>query len=235
MTEEVIAAEAAAEQQEQSQVETQEVQPAAEPQKSQTDVNWQRANDVMRQQQQELAELRAMINHRQSLPPVEEKDEFASLDPEEYLTVGKARQMAEKMAEKKANEAAKKMVQAYAQEQRMELGEQQARGKYQDYDYVVENYAIPLIKNDPALAYKVQNSKNPAETAYKLGKLSDSYEDSVKEAPTSAKAEKILKNSSRPVSGNALGTPLKSQADKFSSMKPGKEVWEMSQQYAKGA
>ena len=201
-------------------------------QPNQNDVNWQRANEVMKFQQQRIADLEAQFASRSSPPQVEEKDEFASLDPEEYLTVGKARQMAEKLAEKKAMEAAKKIVQEYSQQQRMEMGEQQARGKYQDYDYVIENFAVPLIKNDPALAYKVQTSKNPAETAYKLGKLSDGYEEAVKEAPTSPRAEKILKNSSRPVSGNALGNSLKSQADKFSSMKPGREVWELSQQYA---
>ena len=231
--EEQVAAEAVHESQDQSQVEA-AVETSQEVRQPALDVNWQRANEVLRQQQQEIADLKARLNYQPIPQPVEEKDEFASLDPEEYMTVGKARQMAEKMAEKKATQAAAKMIQEYDQKQRMELGETNARGKYQDYDYVIETYAIPLIKNDPALAYKVQNSKNPAETAYKLGKLSDSYEAS-QEVVTSPKAEKILKNASRPVSGNALGTPLKTQGDKFSSMKPGKDVWEMSQQYARGA
>lgn len=235
MTEEIKEEVAVAtESQEQPQVETQAEQPKAEP-KSQTDVNWQRANEVLKLQQQRIADLESQLTTRLTPQPVEEKDEFASLDPEDYLTVGKARLMAEKMVEKKAKEAARQIVQEYSQQQRMELGEQSARGKYQDYDYVIDTYAIPLIKNDPALAHKVQTSKNPAETAYKLGKLSDNYEESMKESQTSPKAEKILKNAQRPVSGNSLGTPLKSQADKFSGMKPGKEVWEMSQQYAKGA
>jgi len=234
MTEEVIEAQASQEQQEQPQVETHVEQPKAE-QKSEVDVNWSRANEVMKLQQQRIADLEQRLSHQPTPQPVEEKDEFANLDQDDSITVGQARLMAEKMAEKKANEAARKIVHEYAQQQRMEITEQTAREKYQDYDFVIENYAIPLIKTDPALAYKVQTSKNPAETAYKLGKLSDKYEDTMKEAPTSAKAEKILKNTNRPVSGNALGTPLKSQADKFSAMKPGKDVWEMSQQYAKGA
>ncbi len=234
MTEEVIEAEASQEQQEQSQIESQVEQPKAE-QKSIVDVNWQRANEVLKLQQQRIADLELRLSQQPTPQPVEEVDEFAKLDPTDYLTVGNARLMAEKMAEKTATKAAKKMVEEYAQQQRMEITEQTARDKYQDYDFVIENYAIPLIKTDPALAYKVQTSKNPAETAYKLGKLSDKYEDTMKEAPTSARAEKILKNTNRPVSGNALGTPLKSQADKFSNMKPGKDVWEMSQQYAKGA
>ncbi len=232
MTEEEVAAPAVQEEVVHQEVEQEQPAQAEAPK---VDVNWQRANEVLKLQQSKIAELEARLNERPIPQPVEEKDEFASLDPEEYLTVGKARQMAEKMAEKKANEAARRMVQEYAQQQRMETADQVARGKYSDYDYVIENYAIPLIKKDAALAYKVQQSANPAETAYKLGKLSDHYEDSMKEAPTSDKAAKILKNSQRPVSGNALGTPLKTQGDKFSTMKPGKDVWEMSQQYAKGA
>lgn len=91
-----------------------------------------------------------------------------------------------------------------------------------------------MIKNDPALAYKIQNSKNPAETAYKLAKISDEYEQANQEvAKTSPKAEKILKNSSRPSSGPAAGTSLKSQADDFSKMSK-QEIWAMSEKYARG-
>ena len=87
--------------------------------------------------------------------------------------------MAEKTAAKQAEVMAKKYVQEYAQQQTLANDEQRARDKYDDYDYVLETYAIPLIKNDPALAYKIQSSKNPAMTAYKLGKLSDDYEESM--------------------------------------------------------
>jgi uncharacterized protein GlcG (DUF336 family) len=99
---------------------------------------------------------------------------------------------------------------------------------------VIENHALPMIKNDPALAYKIQQSKNPAETAYKLGKLSDSYEETVAKQPTSQKAEKIIKNSQRPVSSNAAGTSLKSMASDVSKMSP-QQIWEESQKYARRA
>jgi hypothetical protein len=52
--------------------------------------------------------------------------------------------------------------------------------------------------------------------------------------PMSSKAEKILKNSSRPVSSSAASTPLKNQAEDFSKLNP-QQVWEMSQKYARGA
>jgi hypothetical protein len=97
----------------------------------------------------------------------------------------------------------------------------------------METFALPMIKNDPALAYKIQNSKNPAETAYKLGKISDDYEGTMNKAAVSPKAEKILKNSQRPTSSNAAGT-LKTQADKYSNMSQA-DIWTESQKYAKRA
>lgn len=201
--------------------------------KSDVEHNWRQAQEVLRLQKQRIEELEAKMSQMEK-PPEPEKDEFADLDPEEYLTVNQARKMAEKLAEKKAEVAAKKIVQEYAQQQNLQNSESHCRSKYEDYDYVIENYALPLLKNDPALAYKVQTSKNPAETAYKLGKLSDSYEEGSMKQQTSPKAEKILKNTSRPVSGNSVGNPLKTQADQFTKYKPS-EIWEMSQKFARGA
>lgn len=208
-------------------------EPSKEAPRSDADHNWRQANEVLRLQKQRIEELESKMA-QMAKPQESEKDEFADLDPEEYLTVSKARNMAEKLAEKKAQEAARKIVQEYAQQQTIQNDEQRARSKYDDYDFVIENYALPLLKTDPALAYKVQTSKNPAETAYKLGKLSDSYEESNMKQPVSPKAEKILKNSSRPVSGNAVSNPLKTQADQFSKMSP-QDIWAMSQKYAKQA
>lgn len=196
--------------------------------------NWAEANKVLKMQKSMIDDLQLQIQELKKPKIQEEPDEFDQLDPEDYLQVGKARQLAEKVAEKKAQEAAKKIVQEYMQQQTIESDEQKAREKFEDYDYVMENYAIPMIKNDPALAYRIQQSKNPAMTAYKLGKLSDDYQEATMKQQVSPKAEKILKNSSRPVSVNAAGSSLKSQADQFSKMKPN-EVWELSQKYARGA
>jgi len=195
--------------------------------------NWKEANKVLKMQQQKIQELEMRLNAVPKAPAPEEKDEFADLDPDDYLPVGKARAMAERIAEKKAEAAAQKMVEKYAQQQRIVNDETAARGKYEDYDYVVNTYAIPLINTDPALAYKIQTSKNPAETAYKLGKLSDAYQDEGTQQPTSEKAEKILKNTQRPVSANAVSKPLKTQAQDFSRMSKS-EVWQMSEKYARG-
>jgi len=215
------------------QVETPEKE-AEEAPKKDVDHNWQEANRVLKLQQQKIAELEMRLNQPSPIKEEPEKDEFANLDPEGYLTVADARRLAEKTATKQAEAAAKRVVQEYAQQQTVQQDEQRARSKYEDYDYVLENYAIPIIKNDPALAYKVQTSKNPAETAYKLGKLSDNYEESMNKQQTSPKAEKILKNSQRPVSGNAVGSPLKTQTDSFAKLSK-EEIWSQSQKFARGA
>jgi hypothetical protein len=231
MSDEVVEAqeEVAQEQQVQEQVEVKE-----EPKEDPNVINWRQANEVMRLQKQRIDELeRAQQMHVQQAAVVEEPDEFASEDPENYITVEKARRMAEKAAEKKAKVYAQQAVQEYAQKQTIAMSEERARTKYDDYDYVMENFAVPMIKNDPALAYKIQQSQNPAETAYKLGKLSDSYEETMTKTAPSPKAEKILKNSQRPTSSNAAGS-LKTQADKYANMSPA-EIWSESQKYARRA
>jgi hypothetical protein len=197
-------------------------------------INWRQANEVMRLQKQRIEELERDRQERSQVKaPEEEPDEFANEDPDNYITVEKARKMAEKAAEKKAKAYAQQAVQEYAQQQSVAISEERARTKYDDYDYVMENYALPMIKNDPALAYKIQQSKNPAETAYKLGKLSDSYEETMTKSAPSPKAEKILKNSQRPTSSNAAGA-LKTQAEKYASMSQA-DIWAESQKYARRA
>ncbi len=160
------------------------------------------------------------------------EDDYAGMADDDVLPIAKARELKKEI--RQAKEEAKKVVQEYIQQQNIVNDEQRARGKYDDFDFVIENFALPMIKNDPALAYKIQTSKNPAETAYKLAKISDEYEATQMKQQSSPKAEKILKNTSRPVSSNAVGVPLKNQADDFSKMNP-QQVWEMSQKYARGA
>jgi len=218
----------------QAQEQIPEAETAQESVKKDVEHNWAEANKVLKMQKAMIEELQLQVSELKKPKVQEAPDEFDQLDPEDYLQVGKARQLAEKVAEKKAQEAAKKIVQEYVQQQTIESDERQARQQFEDYDYVMENFAIPMIKNDPALAYKIQQSKNPAQTAYRLGKLSDDYQEATVKQQVSPKAEKILKNSSRPVSANAVGSPLKNQADQFSKMKPN-EIWEMSQKFARGA
>ncbi len=219
--------------QEEKQQEVVEESKQETPAKSQEN-NWEQVRQVLQAQKQKIEELESRLTQKQEPPAPPEKDEFADLDPDDYLTVSKARKMAESLAEKKAMAAARQMVQEYAAQQNVANDESRARAKYEDYDFVVDNYAVPLIKNDPALAHKLMHSKNPAETAYRLGKLSDSYEEGMGKQQTSGKAEKILKNASRPVSSNAVAPSLKGQAENFSKMSK-QQIWEMSEKFARGA
>jgi hypothetical protein len=211
-----------------------QVQESEAPQVSSADHNWRQAQEVMSLQKREIEALKEHVQ-KLSLPPqkAEEPDEFELADPDDYVTMGKAREMATKMAAREAKKEAKKIVEEYMQQQTIASDEQRMRSKFEDYDYVLENYALPLIKSDPALAYKVQTSKNPAETAYKLGRLSDSFEESTMKQ-TNPKAEKILKNSSRPVSSHSTTPSLREQADSYSKMTP-QQVWSQAQEYAKRA
>lgn len=232
---------------EETKVQDEEIQIAQEPQEiteteskavpekesapNEQQINWQKANEVLKYQQQRIAELES--RQAQMQRPVEiEKDEFADLEPDDYMPVGKAKLYAERIAEKKAKEAVSHALEEYSRKQNINNDELRMRSKYEDFDYVIENFAAPQFKNDPALYHMIVNSQNPAETAYKLGKLSPNYEGVTMPQKTSPKAEKVLKNASRPVSGNAVGAPLKGQADQFSKMSK-EEVWEMSQKYAR--
>lgn len=218
--------------------EEQVVEQPQEPEKKPVEINWERANEVLKLQKQRIEELEAKLTKQVAPPKVEdEKDELDSLDADEYITAAKAkmiRDSAKKQAVKQAEQTTRQVLQEYAQQQKIASDEQRMRGKHEDFDYIIENFAIPMIKNDPALAYQIQMSKNPAETAYKLAKISDEYEGSTMKQQSSQKAEKILKNSSRPVSSNAVGSPLKNQAEDFSKL-TSNQIWEMSQKYAKGA
>lgn len=219
-----------------------EVQESVSEQKEQTketeqERNWRAASETLRLQKQKIDELEARLKERDAIPrqeaQKEEPDEFANLDPDDYVTVGKAKELARKLAAKEAEQTAKKVVMEYAQQQQLVQDESRMRSKYEDFDFVIENYAVPMIKNDPALAYKIQTSKNPAETAYKLAKLSDEYEEMQTKQQVSPKAEKVIRNSSRPVSGQAASNSLKTQADEFAKLSP-QEIWSMSQKFARG-
>lgn len=193
--------------------------------------NWELARQALAQQKAEIEQLKAMLGNK---APEPEPDPFAGLDPDDYLTVDEARKRFEPTISKKAREAASELMEQYKLQSQIQYDEQRLRSQHEDYDYVVENFAIPLIKNNPALAMQVQNSKNPAQVAYMLGKMSDQYGESVNKQQPSQKAEKILKNSQRPVSAAAVSAPLKSQADNFAKRSK-QDIWAESQRYAKGA
>ena len=231
MTETEIAKEEVA-QEEQTVDEVKQQEPIQETSvKKDVDINWERANEVLRLQKQRIEDLELKLAGQTQVKP-DETDYFEGLDDDDGLPVRKAKELKKEI--RQAKEEARQVVQNYIQQQTVLQDEQRMRSKYEDFDYVIDNFAIPMIKNDPALAHKIQMSKNPAEAAYKLAKISDEYEESTVKQQTSPKAEKIMKNAQRPVSSNAVSSSLKTQADDFSKYSP-QQIWEMSQKYARGA
>lgn len=196
-------------------------------------VNWKQAREVMQTQKSEIEALKRQIQELATPKPAPEPDEFADLDPNDQITFDQAKRLAEKHAKAAAAHSMRQMEQQMEIGRRVQQSESEARAKHNDYDYVINNFTIPQIQKDPALAHKIQTSPNPALTAYKIGKLSDEYEEVSKEQNVNPKAEKILKNASRPVSSHSAPVPLKSQVQDVSKMSQA-QVWEMSQRYARG-
>jgi hypothetical protein len=199
---------------------------------SDSTINWKKATATMAAQKQEIEALKAYLQQaeqRKAYEAQQAQEKAEEMDPDEPITYQKANTI----AERKAKEMAGKLLDEYKQQHALESDEARMRSKHDDYDYVLETYAVPLIKKDPALAYKIQQSRTPAETAYKLGKLSDEYEANMAKKDISPKAEKVLKNVNRPTNSNAVGN-LKNQSEEATQLSP-QEIWARSQKYARQA
>lgn len=197
--------------------------------------NWIQARRVMKSQQSEIETLKQQVNKMNTVP---EKDEFADIDKDDYVTFAQAQRLAEKKAIKEAGRIASKIV-----DEKMRLingkdQEKETRAKYQDYDYVIDNFAIPMIENNPALAESLKVMPDFAETAYKLAKASKEYENDMQtrqKKETSKAADKVIDNTHKPVSINAASSSsLSSSVSQFASMST-EEVWKLSKEYARRA
>jgi hypothetical protein len=198
--------------------------------KTNSDRNWEETTKVLKTQRQEIEQLRAHLEEVKRATAKPEVDEFADLAPDDVITFEQAKRLAERQAEA----AAKKIVEEYGRNLSYGSQEQQARTKFEDYDYVVENFAVPMIQQNPALAAAIKASPDPFTTAYKLAKTSDQYEAQVTKQQISPKAEKVLKNASRPIPANTVSPSLKGQADQFAKMSK-QDIWKQAQEYARGA
>jgi len=207
----------------------QDVKPAESPE----NIHWKQAREVMQSQKAEIEALRRQMEDLAKVKAPPEPDEFADFDPNDQITFAQATKLAEKKAKEAANVSRQHIEQQMQIERKVHNAEAEARAKFSDYDYIVNNFTIPQVQKDPALAHKIAQSSNPALTAYKLGKLSDEYEAQNVQQKVDPKAAKIMKNSDRPTSSHAAGAPLKSQVGDVSKMSSA-QIWEMSQKYARG-
>lgn len=205
---------------------------------SDQEINWKRANEVMRAQkykidelEKRLASLPAPVKTADSIPAPVEDDDF-DIDPDDYVTGAMLKKMHAKTAKLEA-ELRREREQSIAKSQNEKIAASEAKlkNRFPDYDTVIENFTLPLIQSDPATAQLIKMSSDPAALAYSLGKT-----ELMKQSETAAKnptAEKILKNSEKPSSVFASGNSLKSQSENFSNLSLS-EIWKMSQQYAQG-
>ena len=235
-------------------IQSEQEEQVRQPQKpSDSEMNWRRANEIMNYQQRQIEELNKQIHASRTpapTPKIEEPDEFDTLAADDLLTVDQAKRLAEKQAKRYARQtyeefrkeeqdrvaktAQEKKAQEFQQKlSRLNVLEEEQRRVHEDFDSIVDTYVLPLINSNPAYKQLVMEADNPAEEAYMLGQMLARRKGSAPSV-TSPKAEKVLKNANRPVSSATLGAPLKGQKD-GSQLKPGADVWAMSQQYARGA
>ncbi len=139
--------------------------------------------------QQELENVRYQMQQMQAQPEAE-SDPLDGLDSDDLLTVDKFRQ------------AQHQQQQRYEQEisnLRYENLENRARLRHSDYNDVMEKYSIPLLRNDPDFATGFRNASDPAEYAYKIGRMMmGSEQERQPEPQISRDAQKIVENSRKP-------------------------------------
>jgi len=197
------------------------------------DKNWSKARSVMKAQQTEIEALKQQLY---KLTP-KEKEEFDDIDKDDYVTFGQAQRLAEKKAQKEAQRIASQIV-----EEKMSIisGKEQeklAREKYPDYDYVIDNFAIPMVENNPALAHALKAMPNFAEVAYNMAKSSPEYNMEIQKRQQKEgikAAEKVIENSQKPASINAAPSSLSSSVSNFANMSK-EEIWRLSKEYASKA
>jgi len=174
-----------------------------EPQKGSAEYNFREARKAIEERNRRIQELEYQLqNQQQSQVSHDESDELEDVGADDYLT----RRQAEQLALRKAQEL-------IAAQEKNTL-EDRTRGKFKDYDDVVTDENVrELIEDDRDLADSISNSPNPYATAYKMIKKSSFYQDKGKKP--SREEEKIVKNSQKPVSANAIQSRPLAQANNY--------------------
>ncbi len=160
---------------------------------SNENANWKEAREVMRQQQSKIQELEGRINDN-SKNSNEDFDEIDSLGADDIVTVGQARKLAEKIAQRTAREIASK--------NEAELRKIETYSKHSDFDAVVTPANIKKLEQEyPSLAEGISNSKNPYQGAYEaINSLYKKTQETSSEA-----AKKAEENLKKPQSVHSTG------------------------------
>ena len=157
--------------------------------------------------QQELEMMRSQITNQQ--PP--KKGALDDLSDSDLMTVENFRQ-AQKEQQQRYNEELTAL--------RYENLENRARLQHSDYNEVMEQYSIPLLRNNRDFARAFQAAENPAEFAYTLGKMQMTSQPEPPQQQVNQHAERIVENARKPstLSSARGGQPTLSKADYYAQM-----------------
>jgi hypothetical protein len=160
--------------------------------------NWRemrRSHDELKQIARSQAEVIEQL--KQQLTP-KEVDEFEGIDDDEYLPVGKVKQLVEKKARAIVQAETQKILQQREQANFLD----KLKKQYGDFDDIVNQETLAILeKQDPDLAETIAGLKDP----YKIGLQSYKYikalgiADKVPQARRVAEVEKKLEKNAKTV------------------------------------
>jgi len=110
-------------------------------------------------------------------------------------------------------------VQQQMQQMRGQMDEELTKTQHPDFEDVIDQLVVPLIRANPKLMDEINQQPRPALYAYKLGCMTPEYIAYQQKTATEKVTSKIEKNLSKPKTlGNAGSTNAKHNADDFSKM-----------------
>lgn len=178
--------------------EVQKAQAFAKKSQDDQDRNWKEARRKMQELEAKVREQDELIK-RQTAPKAEE-DELSKLGDDDIITYGQHKKATAKLAKEIAAQVIKEHSAATVEER--------LQYKYPDFNQVVNNETIELLKqNEPELAESLSYYPDPykqAVAAYKLLKKAGYTEGEVVGNTSIKEKERATKNSQKPVSVNAV-------------------------------
>lgn len=175
---------------------SEEAQQAEQQKRNDAEYNWAEMRRQMREKDQQIEDLQRQFSSFSRKPaPPEEEDETLRMGDEDIVTVGQARKLAQKMAQRVADDAIRRRDASMVDE-RVSL-------KYPDYADVVTPENIKLAEQlEPELADAIGNMDDPYKkrvSAYKLMKRLQGSR-----GGNEMDRQKAMANSQKPLSVNAV-------------------------------
>lgn len=195
-----------------------------EPSQGSSEYNFREMRKSLEESQRRIRELEMMASRNSAPQQEDEDDDDEPITGDDFVT---AKQV-EKLALRKAQELIK--------QKEVESLEDRMRLKYKDYDEIVtEENVKQLIEDDRDLADSIRSAPNPYGTAYKLIKKSSFFsqkENTLKKRAIDA--DRLVKNSQKPISSNTVQSKPIANANSFVSMSDEslKEAYKEMMEYA---